>query len=230
MTRLNLVAEGQSELGFVRQVLTPYLSRVQIHPSARAVLTKRDRRKHRSFKGGLSKYKKLKDDLQRWMREDQNSDALFSTIVDLYALPDDFPGYTEAQALNSPPEIVASLESSFADDIADRRFIPYIQLHEFEALLLCEPKEFMTFFFEEERGVNNLITLVNGFDSPELIDQGQDTAPSKRIIRELPAYKEQKSTVGPAVAQRIGVETMLHKCPHFKEWMEKLTSRANSAQ
>ena len=29
-----------------------------------------------------------------------------------------------------------------AEDMADPRFIPYIQLHEFEALLLSEPEAF----------------------------------------------------------------------------------------
>ncbi len=36
---------------------------------------------------------------------------------------------------------VEHLEKSFQGDVADPRFIPYLSLHEFEALLLTSPSE-----------------------------------------------------------------------------------------
>lgn len=62
---------------------------------------------------------------------------IFTTMFDLYALPNDFPDYEAAKALGEPYKRVAALETAFAKAINDERFIPYIQLHEFEALLFC---------------------------------------------------------------------------------------------
>lgn len=62
---------------------------------------------------------------------------VFTTMFDLYALPDDFPGYETAKAIGEPYVRVAALETAFAEAINDGRFIPYIQLHEFEALLFA---------------------------------------------------------------------------------------------
>jgi hypothetical protein len=74
--------------------------------------------------------------------------------------------------------------------------------------------------------------LCAGYDSPELIDDGVDTAPSKRIRQEIPKYAHEKPTAAPIIAARIGVETMRRKCPHFDQWMQKLqdlgTSSANT--
>ena len=60
-------------------------------------------------------------------------------MFDLYALPADFPGYAEARREVDPYGKVRILEDALGNDIADRRFIPYIQLHEFEALILADP-------------------------------------------------------------------------------------------
>ena len=53
--------------------------------------------------------------------------------------------------------------------------------------------------------------------------------PSKRIIAQFPEYKDLKTTVGPRMAERIGLENIRSKCPHFKAWigrLEKLGSEA----
>lgn len=64
-----------------------------------------------------------------------------------------------------------------------------------------------------------LSELVRRFDSPELIDDGETTAPSKRIIAEIPKYRHQKATAGPLIASRIGVQIMRERCPHFNDWV-----------
>ena len=59
-------------------------------------------------------------------------------MIDLYALPNDFPGtdaFTGRAGSLSPRR---RLGSALAEDIDDPRFMPYIQLHEFEAVLLAD--------------------------------------------------------------------------------------------
>ena len=64
--------------------------------------------------------------------------------------------------------------------------------------------------------------VYNDVQFPELIDDGQHTAPSKRIIAQFPQYNDLKTTVGTQVAERIGLENIKSKCPHFKAWIDRL--------
>lgn len=100
--------------------------------------------------------------------------------------------------------------------------IPYIQLHEFEALLLSDPEKFDWQYIEHDRAIARLVELASRFPSPELINDGATTAPSKRIIDEIPEYEYQKATAGPLIARQVGIATMRERCPHFAEWLALL--------
>ncbi|MGI6139950.1 MAG: DUF4276 family protein [Candidatus Hydrogenedentales bacterium] len=75
--------------------------------------------------------------MKRLIKQDTSDDARFSTMVDLYSYPKNVPGYEEIQSLDAY-ERVMGLEESLAADIASQRFVPYIQLHEFETLLYAD--------------------------------------------------------------------------------------------
>ncbi len=159
-----------------------------------------------------------------WMLEDQNADARFTTMFDLYGLPHDFPCYEESTGPRDPYERGRILEDSLREDVADSRFIPYIQLHEFEALLLADPQKLDPQFNENRVGIQRLVQMANGFMSPELIDDGPDLAPSKRIAEEIPEYPRSKVSAGPITAERIGLHTLRTKCQHFDAWLGTLES------
>lgn len=221
MRRLNVLAEGQTEEAFVNQVLAPHLAAFNVFASVRCVTTRRDRhRPDRVFRGGLREFAKVKRDLDRWMAEDGG--AVFTTMFDLYALPGDFPGYADATRLNDPYARVRYLEQELAATFGGDRLIPYIQLHEFEALLFSDPEKFDWAYIEHDSAISRLLELAHQFDSPELIDDGEATAPSKRIIDVIPEYKYQKTTAGPLIAARIGIQTMRERCPHFAEWITRV--------
>jgi len=132
--RLNITTEGQAEFSFVKIVLYKHLQPFGIFCEARSVLTSKEYKK----RGGITSYSKAKQDIQRWIKNDNSADSRFTTMFDYYALPNDFPGYSDAQKLNNPYDKVACIEKAFAEDLNDHRFIPYIQLHEFEALLFAD--------------------------------------------------------------------------------------------
>ena len=50
-------------------------------------------------------------------------------MFDLYALPNDFPGYSEANCIEDRYDRVVSFEKAFFKAVGFERFIPYIQLH-----------------------------------------------------------------------------------------------------
>ena len=137
--RLHFVVEGQTERRFVESTLGPHLANRSIWVDARCVQTSRMHgRKH---SGGIQGYVRAKGDIERWMREDQNAGARFTTMFDLYALPGDFPGYEAAVQARDPYARVQLLEDALGEDISDQRFVPYLQLHEFEALLFADPEK-----------------------------------------------------------------------------------------
>jgi trehalose-6-phosphate synthase len=68
------------------------------------------------------------------------------------------------------------------------------------------------------------LQICNSFQSPELINDGETTAPSKRILKLIPTYK--KITDGIIIARKIGLEIMREKCPHFNQWLTQLENLA----
>ena len=188
--RLNFIVEGQTEEAFVNQILSPYLAGFEVWVRIRCVLTSRRRNiKHR---GGIESYGKAKNDINAWIKEDRNSDVRFTTMFDVYGLPTNFPGYKDAKQSSDLYGRVKVLEDALGEDISDRRFIPHFQLHEFEALLLSDPQK-LDSQFDNSTGIRQLVNIVASFDSPELINDGNDTAPSKANYRRNTGIRENES-------------------------------------
>ena len=223
--RLHFIVEGQTEETFVSRVLIPHLAMYSVYGKVRCVMT--GRKRGITHRGGLRTYVMARKDISIWMKEDQNPDALFTTMFDLYGLPSDFPGYEDAGRIGDPWKRVVALEEAMCRDIQDRRLVPHIQLHEYETLLLADPKKLDWAYLEHDKAIRSLLNMASGFASPELIDDGDDTAPSKRISREIPAYEGMKVSVGPLVAEKIGLATLRAKCTHFGEWLGKLERLAS---
>ena len=217
MTRikLNITTEGETELKFVKNTLAIYLSRFNVDVLARCVKTST------GFRGGITTYKKAKNDIRAWLKQNHSSEWKFTTMFDLYRLPKDFPGYQDALKQNDPYEKVRVLEDAFKKDIDDYRFIPYIQLYEFEALIFADPEKLILEFPDKEKSIQKLVEMARG-GNPELINDQPDTAPSKRIIKEIKVYEKNKSTSGPNVVESIGIMRLKEKCRHFSEWIAKL--------
>lgn len=116
---------------------------------------------------------------------------------------------------------VEAMERSIASDINDRRFIPYIQLHEFEALLFSAPDGFKMYF--DDNISEEIQGIIDSFENPEEINSSPETAPSKRLIRIIPEYD--KVLYGNIVALEIGLPVILEKCPRFRTWTDLLIHR-----
>ena len=174
-------------------------------------------------RGGGRKYIPMKNDILRFLSQERARDVFFTTMIDLYAIHVDFPGLGEADRLKHLPyKRVEALEQAFATDIGDQRFIPYLQLHEYETYLFCDLARFSYFYKNSERAIAALKAIADGHSTPELIDDGQHSSPSKRIIAEFPDYGDAKSAVGPQVGELIGLELIRSKCSHFTAWLSRL--------
>ena len=98
----------------------------------------------------------------------------------------------------------------------------YVQRHEFEGLLFSEVDAFADLLDLSASSMTSLYGIRAEFETPEDIDDGPDTAPSKRIMRLVPGYR--KRTYGPLIAEKVGLETMRTECPRFHWWLHRLES------
>lgn len=230
MIRLHFIVEGQTEELFVKNVLSFHFAPFGIVVDAGLVTTRKDRQHGRKYKGGLGRnYAKTKREIENWLKSDSTTEVRFTTMFDFYALPEDFPGFEEARRQALPRDKAECIEVALRRDIADDRFIPHIQLHEFEALLLSAPERFIDRYPESPKEVEALCRECEAFETPEDINEGETTAPSKRISKHLPAYASRKTSDGPTIAERIGLDVLRDRCPHFNDWITRLEQLAESA-
>ncbi len=215
MVRINITAEGQSEEAFVNQILAPYLL-----TKGKLVQTRR-LRTSKTQRGGYTTYGKARYDIVQWLRSEP--DAWHTSMVDLYGLRNDFPGYEAACSLPIPTAKATYIQQAWAAELANteaaaHRFIPYVQLHEFEALLFTDPV-----VMEEWLGLNRNLPvgcfeqIAQQYPTPEWINDSPITAPSKRIEALCAGYD--KVGEGLLVLEEIGLERLRESCPLFGSWL-----------
>ncbi len=213
--RVFIVSEGQTEESFVKEILQPWFADQGIH-DVRAVKISTSR----GHKGGFVNYDHLKNDVTRLLKSEK--DILVTTFVDYFRLPTNMPGFSICRETS---QRITCLEEQMYKDVADSRFYPYIQRHEFEALLFSSNAGFDKFFdlsVSSETG-----NLVRQFGNPEDINNDPATAPSKRILQILPDYE--KVTDGNIIALEIGIDSMRQRCPRFRSWLDKIANAAKAA-
>jgi hypothetical protein len=218
VARVRAIVEGQTEVFFVTNVLAPFLSLRGVHLTPILLGAP-------GHKGGNACYARVKKDILLHLKQDRASCC--TTMFDFYGLGSGFPGTPPPNLPNL--EKVTQIEQAVGADIvrtdpdlrADVRFVPYLQLHEFEGLLFSDTQAFA-------RGIHQpllaeaLRTIRNQFPTPEDINNDPNTAPSKRVLEVYRSYR--KVTDGVLAAQEVGIETMCRECPHFSDWIQRLES------
>lgn len=217
MKRLFIYVEGQTEEAFVSSLLFTHFLTFKMSVTPILARTKRTR-SGATFKGGITSYAQTRQDIQRLLGD--TSISAVTTLIDYYNLPQTFPGMDDRPE-GSCYERARHLEDALAREINHPRFLPFLTLHEFEALLFAEPDE-IDGAFPDNRQSGKLAQDVARFVSPEEINEGNTTHPAARILRYYDNYA--KPLHGPLIAQRIGLATIRSKCAHFRDWMEQLES------
>lgn len=225
MIRLHVIVEGETEENFVRKVLRPYLWRNhQIDANAILVPTSSGARR-REFRGGITSYAAPRRIVRRKINED--TESYTTTMFDYYGLPGEFPGIGDDECPTSLPDRVDYIENQFSQDIGSPRFIPYLQVHEFEALLFSDVETLdgtISALPGNASRLNQMRQIVSNFDTPEDINDDPNTAPSKRLESHYSGY--QKVPFGELVAESIGLDPIRTECPHFDRWMTELEGLA----
>lgn len=214
--RLGISVEGQTEERFVKVLLAPHLSTFDVHVTPVIVATSRSADGTKAKGGGIN-LDRVESEVSRLLRG--FADGYVTTLYDFYGFADRPPG-----------ESVAQLEIRIAARLRHpKRFISYVQLHEFEGLLLAD-SAIAAEYFEADAIVAMIDAAVARAGSPEMIDDGPLTAPSKRLeawTRDhsptLRRYSKATKTLhGPQLAARLTLPVIRRACPRFDRWVARL--------
>ena len=169
-------------------------------------------------------YARVEKDILRQLKQDPGSYC--TTMVDYYGLGKGFPGTPVPTHLDNIRK-VEHVEHAVKDDICrkipefrpDVRLIPYISMHEYEALLFSDPDAFAQ-AIGQPRLARSFQLVLNDFATPEDINCGVESHPSKRVTDIHAGYK--KVIEGTQAARAVGVQKMREKCVHFGAWLQQL--------
>lgn len=210
---LIIIVEGQTEEEFVNETIRPWMAAHGIH-DVRAIKI----RTSRTGKGGNANYLHFKSTTTLLLKQEKN--ILVTSLIDYFRLPNEFPGFVTAMKQSTVENRVAILETELGKDINSPHFVPYIQLHEFEALLFTKSAGFKVIPSLTPKALTEIEAIITKYPNPEYINDHPDTAPSKRIKNIIPNYN--KVLFGNFIVLENGLSAILEKCPRFKNWLENL--------
>jgi hypothetical protein len=217
MKRIIIICEGETEQEFCKDVLYPYFQKKNIFIEYPKI---------KKSNGGIVSWASLKRQIEIHLR--QNTKVRVTTFIDYYGIlkKHHFPKWEESQNIKDKSKRMDFLESNMKNDLDSNlrfRFIPYLQLHEFEGLLFNNIKVFKEQIPTKELvDINELEQIIKKYPNPELINDKKETAPSTRLERLITGYK--KIVYGSILAEAIGLERIVAKSPRFRNWLSKLSS------
>ena len=218
MARLLIHVEGQTEETFVKTTLAPHLyENGYTQVGARLLGNARNRRN----RGGIKHWEVVRRDIERHLKSDAN--AFATLMVDYYALPDSWPGrgeFPNGSVQQKFDALLTKLRNDFQESTRiEGRFLPFVLMHEFEALLFSDCDTFAESLDCPEKK-EHFWAIRDQFEDPEHINDSPLTAPSKRVIGLMSNYD--KVLYGNVAASDIGLETIREQCPRFSSWLDQL--------
>lgn len=217
MIRVHVICEGQTEEEFIRYLLGPALLEKQVIllPSCIGKV---------GHKGGNVNLIRLSIDVRERLLRDRQ--CYCTTLFDYYGLPADFPGKSEGSTLTDVADKQTQVVRALSDWSADSwgrqpasRFIPYVQMYEFEGLLFSDPARMARAIGRTDTEAD-LRKIRSDFSTPEWINDSPHTAPSKRIENLFPAYDKPEHPL--LAALEIGLDTIRRECLLFDAWVKRL--------
>jgi len=225
MSRLLIHVEGETEETFVNEILRDHLYTFGYSTVGARLLGNARQRKSR---GGIGSWKAAKKDIINHLNEDLGCVA--TTMVDYYGLPKSgdgaWVGRREAQnkpfsekALTVENALIEDLSSEMKSNFDQKRFVPYVMMHEFEGLLFSSPKLFGE-GIERKDLVPKFQEIRDQFSTPEEINDSYQTCPSRRVKNLFPQYE--KRLMGTFAILEIGLNKIRAECPNFNRWVTHL--------
>lgn len=215
MKRVIIVCEGPTEQAFCKTTLYP-------HFYSKGLLIQAPLIKH--SRGGIVKWSILKKQIETHLFTDSN--AFVTLLIDYYGLYSkyNFPNWEKSETIVKKSDRMNFLEQSMQNDLNEtirHRFIPYIQLHEFEGLIFNNLEIFKALIPNNDLvGIKELEETLSNYPNPEMINTNPETSPSHRLERIIKGYN--KVVYGDILSESIGLIRIREKCPRFNDWIQKI--------
>jgi hypothetical protein len=217
---MHALLEGQTEEVIVKNTFQPHWQEQGWLTEWSILKSHRQSRGRPAYRGGVSTWAKIEHEIRLLLRNPTLD--LLTMIVDYYAFPADAPGMA-----SRPPgtawQRIAHVEAALAERIDDPRFLPHLTLHETETWVYAAADELGELFDMPELA-RVLQAEAAAAGGPEGINDGVDTAPSKRLGKYWPTYS--KTLDGPLVIDSLGVCALRKRCPHLDAWLIEIERRA----
>lgn len=217
MIDLTIICEGKTERNFAETLLKPHFGNFGIEASATEIGIPN------AQQGGNVTFERVLCDVKLLLGEHE----YVTTLLDFFRLGKGWRGLavcTSAMGSLQQAEVVERIaleDAEIALGLSDigQRFIPNVLMHEFEGLLFTDPSAIVK-ITRAGHALENLKNVVEQFASPEDINSGAETAPSKRLT--ICGANYGKVIHGTRIAQAIGLDAIRAKCQHFNEWVGKI--------
>jgi Domain of unknown function (DUF4276) len=214
-----IIAEGPSEELFIKRVIAPSFQNLSIYLKPLTLETSLN------ASGGALNFDRLKRNARNILAA--HPKAYLTTLIDLYALPTDFPSFLHAQKLPSAREKASFLATQLDSELIEHtncraeRILTHIQPYEFEGLFFSNPQALSQTVPEWHVYRQKLQGVRDQFETPEHINNSIETKPSKRLEDLLtPRYKKTRHAA--LIGQKIGLSAIEKECPHFAAWLQQL--------
>lgn len=206
MVRVAISVEGATEERFSELVLKPYLEQKNIFITPI------------NMRGNIN--------LRRVKREIEILTRSFDFVTTFY----DFYGFKGKEHQDTKDTLESKMTQDINIDIV-KKVIPYVQMYEFEGLIFSNPSILSSELIHKDKNLsvedwaNNI--LVDFENNPEKINNSEQTAPSKRLMKYT---NYTKTTHGPNIAYKIGLAEIREKCKGFDKWLKTIENLVENRQ
>jgi hypothetical protein len=207
MIRVTISVEGDTEEAFIKDILYDSFYAKGINLTAI------------NMRGNISIDRIIPE-----LRRHYHNSEFLTTFYDFYGFKRNNKYFNCDDLVNKIVERLAQELKRGNHTLDMRKFLPYIQMHEFEGLLFSDVEAFRLLNDIQDEHIEKLKVTRKAFNTPEDINNSKETSPSHRLTDLKIGYN--KVEFGPILAMAIGLPTIRKECPRFNKWLTWLENLA----
>ena len=203
---IGVVCEGQTETDFMKQLNKKYFNKINISLKPVGI-----NEEQKNIEGNIS-IARVVD----FLHKHSNMYNILTTFIDFYRLKN--------KDNKKVSELEEEIKKEFYKDnkYKNKNLIPYIQMHETEALWFSDINAIIQVKNANKQQQEGLSKIIEKYKNPEDINDSYETAPSKRLENIFGDYS--KVIDGKGISNKISINIFIEKCPRFSKWVNKITN------
>ena len=203
---IGVVCEGQTETDFMKQLNKKYFNKINISLKPVGINDKQ-----KNIGGNVSIARVV-----NFLHKHSNMYNMLTTFIDFYRLKN--------KGNKKVSELEEEIKKEFYNDnkYKNKILIPYIQMHETEALWFSDINAIIRVKNANEQQQEDLSKIIEKYKNPEDINDSYETAPSKRLENIFCDYS--KVIDGKEISNKISINIFIEKCPRFSKWVNEISN------